>query len=164
MNLTKEEMIKEAQEIRYNINILQDRLNRLETVEIEKPNPFNVKEGDTAYYVNCLKVNKTNEWHIDCEDYYTPCKDRLIMYELMNSFRLNILLKKFAYDNDAVVTPEMWEDTDLHKYAVIFNNNFAEYAVGDYRWTQNVNVIYFTSEEVAERAIKEVVLPFMDKE
>jgi hypothetical protein len=67
-------------------------------------------------------------------------------------------LLKYAYDNEFEDTAE-WDGTNLH-WAIRYNsyrNEFRLYYQDGYK----AHEVYFSSEEGAKRAIKEVVEPFM---
>ena len=69
-------------------------------------------------------------------------------------------LLKYAYDNECEDTAE-WDGTNLH-WAIRY-----DYACGtfttDYQNTYGAQEVYFYSEKDAERAIEEVVEPFMEE-
>ena len=59
----------------------------------------------------------------------------------------------------------MWknEETKFHIYKQYFNNTFT-YSLAIGTAYQELSTIYFISKEVAERAITEIVIPFMEGE
>ena len=151
--------LQEKKELQAKIKELQEQVDN---AVIENDNPFNVKNGELGYINNSsYNIGDSVVWDEFSIDYSIPCKDRSIVEARQKRHHLADLLEKFAYDNDAVVTEEMWEDTTFIKYCIYKRTNeFGGYDISKNRYTKYIDVIYFTSKEVAQRAINEVVIPF----
>jgi len=149
------------QELKYEINILQDKLDRIKQEVIENDNPFDVKNGDKGYYNNeAYATCSSGIWPKFDVEYYIPCKDKSIVESRQKRHHLADLLEKFAYDNDAVVTEDMWKDIEIRKFEIIYDCNINTYFSVELYHNKSLNDICFTSRNVAQRAIDEVVIPF----
>lgn len=139
---------------------------QVKTLGIKRKNPFervNPDVDDKYYYI---RVNGDVADYCDVNDN----GDRLL-YEASNYFNdkdfaeqvalhqlLYRKLLKFTYDNGFEDTEE-WNGGNEH-WAIRYNsyrNEFRLYYQDGYK----AHEVYFSSEEGAERAIKEVVKPFM---
>lgn len=69
-------------------------------------------------------------------------------------------LLKYAYDNNAEVTTKTWT-TDTQKWTVIYDNDTKQWTIHGYYYMQSPLSVYFTSQNVATSAIKEVIEPFI---
>ena len=54
-----------------------------------------------------------------------------------------------------------WSDKNTGKYRIIFNNYNKEFSIYDNLQEINIEAPYFNTKEIAQRAIDEIVLPFM---
>ena len=135
-------------------------------VETKRKNPFEDVDRFEDYYF----VDRNNEIHASMK---TDSSVDNQMYTAVNYFNdrkfakqvalhqlLYRKLLKFAYDNECEDTAE-WDGTNLH-WAIRY-----DYACGtfttDYQNTYGAQEVYFYSEKDAERAIEEVVEPFMEE-
>ena len=142
------------------INKLEEELKLLK--RLAKGNPFDVKDGETAYYNDLGYDYETDDYWKEVNlNVYVPCKDKSIVEERQRRHKLNDLLERFASEKDAVVTEEMWKDEDVSKWCVYYDHRNNEYDICNIYAMQHISTIYFTSPEVAERAMKEIVEPFM---
>lgn len=134
------------------------------SVEVKKETPF-ARHFDEFYcYIDVMNDIKDIR---DRNDDFDNC-----IYDNVNYFNdhesaqqvalhqlLYRKLLKYAYENDAIV--DDWTSPHIKKYFIAKNTDKNKLFVDwDYRLKQNC-VVYFTSEEVAEQAIKDVVEPFM---
>ena len=152
--------LKEKEQLLEKITELQKQVEKL---EVEKENPFDVKDTEKAYY-NSSKYMYSYDRYWDDEDIYdyVPCKDKSIVDARQKRHHLNDLLEKFAYENNANVTDEMWENEYKDKYVILYDYWLKNYQP---RATviKNIGTIYFTTKKIAQRAIDEIVLPFMEE-
>ena len=135
--------------------------NELKGATIIPDNPFEVKRDDYVYG-NGVEYStiKLRVWAESYINRVIPCKDKSIVKARQRKHRLTDLLEKFAYDNDAVVTEDMWENMSILKFCVCYNYSFNNYEVHSVYSIKELSTIYFTSREATEKAIKEVVIPF----
>ena len=170
-NMRKQEMkevnnmkLKEKEQLLKKITELQKKVEKL---EVESESPFYVKGDEKAYYIGDeYGVNGASSWNKNEIKTYIPCKNKDIIKNLANQAKLNTLLEKFAYENNANVTEEDWENIKTYKYYIYEKrNSFGGYGTGSRKYTKITGTIFFKSREAARRAINEVVVPFMeDKE
>ncbi len=133
-------------------------------IKVESKNPFERVELANRYWyigiANNAICSNENKYVLDNN-----------MYENVNYFNdenfaqqvaLHQLiyrkLLKYAYKNDAIVTD--WDDHSK-KYFISKDTDDNEIVVNFNLTLKHSCVVYFTSEEVAEKAIKDVVKPFM---
>lgn len=141
--------------------IIEKLSNELKGATIIPDNPFNVKNEDYAYLNDVgYGITRYYMWSESYIDEFIPCKDKSIVEARQRRHRLTDLLEKFAYDNDAVVTEDMWEDVDIIKYYIYYNFSNNDYEVHSVCRMKELSTIHFTSREATEKAIKEVVIPF----
>ena len=144
------------------IALLKAKITELEKVKVaeKKNNPFDVNFYDKAYYnFSCYTVSSGDTWDKEETIIVIPCKDKDIVIARQKRHKLNDLLEKFAYDNDAVVTDEMWKDCFMRKWCIYKNDSDSKYNTDSNTW-HHLDLIYFTTQGIAQRAITEVIEPF----
>lgn len=146
------------------IELTEEQLKQL-GIEPEKKrkNPFKrVSEGEVYFlagYDKTDRARETNEW-ID-EDLFAAANyfnDEAFAEQVALHQLLYRKLLKFAYDNECEDTAK-WDGITPH-WTIRHNDNrcgFSTYSQVRYK----ARDVYFSSEEGVERAIKEVVDPFM---
>ena len=127
-----------------------------------KENPFNVKAGDWAYSNSYDYIGKNRFWNKERLITNIPCKNKQIIKERQKREYLSALLEKFAYDNNAVVSDDLWKDNSVYKYYIIYDYCLDVYKVEGIVIEKNINTIYFSNERITQEAINEIVLPFME--
>lgn len=152
--------------------LTEEQLNAL-GIEVKKKrsNPFNNKsETDNILYV-------TDATHLDgvapIHEYYDNENWNRCMIERANSFNdkdfanqvylhelLNRKLLKYAWDNEAEADTIMFEDKP--KYYIAQNSVSHIFTVLVQYQTKCAD-IYFSKEQVAQEAIKDVIEPFMEE-
>ena len=156
------------------VELTEEQLKQLGiNVEVEKKrnNPFNSKsETNNILYV----IDAT---HLDgvasTREYYDNENWNRCMIERANSFTdkdfanqvylhelLNRKLLKYAWDNEAEDCCLWNEDGENPHYHIYFDTMQDDFFVGANHYCCSQN-IYFSSEEVAKQAIKDVIKPFM---
>lgn len=128
----------------------------------EKPKVWKPKDGDTYYYI------KTNYPLLTIGSVcwgYNGCFDNLL-YEIGNCYRTReettfalekqkviTELKRFAQEHNEKEFD--WYDEDQQKYHLYYSyyNNSVEI---DFVYCRQLNIIYFTSEKIAQQAIKTI--------
>lgn len=148
------------------IELTEEQLKQL-GIEPEKKrkNPFErVSEGEVYFlagYDKTDRARETNEW-ID-EDLFAAANyfnDEAFAEQVALHQLLYRKLLKFAYDNECEDTEE-WDGSNTH-WTIRYNGNLDEFfAYSQERY--KARDVYFSSEEGAKRAIKEVVEPFMNE-
>lgn len=146
------------------IELTEEQLKQL-GIEPEKKrkNPFErVPEGEVYFLAGYDKTDRSreaNEW-ID-EDLFAAANyfnDEAFAKQVALHQLLYRKLLKFAYDNECEDTAE-WNEFNPH-WTIRYSGNrygFSSYSQARYK----ARDIYFSSEKGAERAIHEIVVPFM---
>lgn len=115
---------------------------------------YNVNEyGEVVSYIE--NTDYTDQYLYDRVNYFNDesFANQIALHQLL--YRK---LLKFAYDNKCEDTEE-WNGNNTHFY-IVYDYVFNKYDVWENTSCKKFT-IYFSSEEGAERAIKEVVEPFM---
>lgn len=86
--------------------------------------------------------------------------DKHILKEIENKVKLNKLLWQYSYEHGW--TDELWNDSNASKY-YIFHNLVTDKLVVHSCCMARQNDVYYVSKEIAEKAIEEVIKPFIDK-
>lgn len=133
-------------------------------IEEKRKNPFDrVADGDPYYYIaaDCY-VYSVHENYNQCDyDAYYNVKyfnDKNFAYQITLHQSLYRKLLKFAYDNECEDNQE-WDCNNRH-WCIRYDHCDKVFSVTWYDTFQSSGV-YFSTMESAERAIKEVVEPFM---
>lgn len=146
------------------IKLTEEQLKQL-GIEPEKKNPFErVAKSETYCYidsfneVHCLSddADQSDDMSFECSNYFNDEEfaEQVALHQLL--YRK---LLKFAYDNECVDN-QIWDGNGIEHWHIVYD--FAEcmfYA--DWDSTSKNNDVYFSTKEDAERAIHEVVEPFM---
>ncbi len=163
----KEKENKKMKEIKLTIDgkeiQLTDEQLKMLGIEVKK-NPFDRVSGDDKYYyaivsgdvLRRVDINdKTDRRLYNAINYFNDeaFAKQVSLYQLL--YRK---LLKYAYDNECEDTAE-WDGKNAH-WVIRYNENrneFCSYHQDGYK----ARDVYFSSKEGAERAIEEVVKPFM---
>ena len=142
---------------------LTDEQLKMLGIEVKK-NPFDRVSGDDKYYYTIVSGDVLR--HVDIND-----KTDRRLYNAINYFNdkpfanqvalhqlLYRKLLKFAYDNECENTAE-WNEVNAH-WCIYMDTRSNRWDV-TYYVSMKFDDVYFSSEEGAKRAIKEVVEPFM---
>ena len=143
---------------------LTDEQLKMLGIEPKKKNPFDRVTEDEVYFQIGIDGDvfplyeygtTADEDSVLCVNYFNDKKfaKQVALHQLL--YRK---LLKFAYDNECEDTAE-WNEINAH-WVIRYNNNrneFCSYCQDGYK----ARDVYFSSKEGAERAIKEVVEPFM---
>ena len=133
-------------------------------LKMKSSNPFERVEKYAEYY--CIK--ETGEIYDYCEDggsfdstLYSESNyfnDKNFANQVSLHQLLYRKLLKFAYDNGFEDAAE-WDEKNAH-WTIYYNHNRYKFEADNWG-TFHRSDVYFSSEEGAERAIEEVVKPFM---
>ena len=147
------------------VELTQEQLKQLGiSVEVEKETPF-ARHSDEVYWsINVMNV--VIEQHDRNDDIDNALYENINYfndYDFAQQVALQQLLYrkllKYAYENDAIVTD--WTDHDSKKYFIMKSMKMDALEIAWHYATKDACVVYFTTKEVAERAIVDVVKPFM---
>lgn len=147
------------------IELTEEQVKALE-IKLRK-NPFErVAELEAHYYINAFNevqrasddmdqiTNQINDMLFGCSNYFNDDSfaNKIALHQLL--YRK---LLKFAYDNKYEDTEE-WNGNN-RRFCIIYDSIHNEYDTWSTMYYKQ-SVVYFSSEEGAERAIREVVEPF----
>lgn len=90
------------------------------------------------------------------------CRDKNIMVDRAKIEVLNRLLWQFSLENGWC--GNQWESTDSYKYFIAYDYYENEWDIRSVKTYEMPGLIYFVSEEVAQRALDEIIIPFEIKE
>ena len=130
-----------------------------------KDNPFELQPGDIFYCVDhdgeiertYFQDNSNSD--IRAVKFGNACKDEEYMQKRAKEIHLYNLLSNFAYEVNEGWEPD-WSDADQNKWFVYRAHQSHRWEVTYYNQAQCMNVVYFKTKELAERAIEEVIVPY----
>lgn len=146
--------------------LLTDGQLKMLGIEPEKKrrNPFERSKCHGSYYYVCEDndVWSDADYFIDADNRRYDAANYFNDRQFAEQFALHQLLYhkllKYAYDNECEDTAE-WDGSNKH-WAVRYDYACGMFAT-HYQSLYGAQEVYFSSEEGAKRAIKEVVEPFM---
>lgn len=114
---------------------------------------------DSFNEVHCVAddADNSDNMSFECSNYFN---DEIFAKQIALHHLLYRKLLKFAYDNGCEDTAE-WDDNNPHWY-IRYSTDMKVFEASD-NYNFKRQDVYFSSEEDAERAIKEVVEPFVRK-
>ena len=129
--------------------------------EAEKPSIFELEPFDVYYQIDDVgrvidSVYAGDAIDIELEAIGNACTDKSVMERKAHDLKLWSLLWNFAKENNDEMD---WDDAEEYKY-YIYKDCVSK------RWSITSNltcrkiVIYFSSHELAQRAIDEIVIPW----
>lgn len=137
---------------------------QVKALGIKKTNPFDrLGKGDVYYFIRYLgDVDEYTEANDAEDDALFKCcnyfNDDSVAQQVALHQLLYRMLLKFAYDNECEDDRE-WDSNNLHYY--IFYNHIRDMFGIRSDYDNKSQQVYFSSDEGALRAIREVVKPFM---
>ena len=145
--------------------LTDEQLKALGLYEEPKNSPFDRVEKEKSYYLidNCGCVESMRDYYWDSDntrhDIANYCTNREIMQQRAWHETLNRLLWRFSMEND--VDQICWNKSEF-KYIIYFDELYKRFVVSDNKHMHFEGSIYFYTKEIAEKAIKEVVEPFIE--
>lgn len=137
---------------------------QVKALGINRKNPFErVADGDPYYYIATDSyIHSVHENYDQCnyDAYYSVnyFNDKDFANQVALHQLLYRKLLKFAYDNECEDTLK-WDGRNAH-WVIRYDNECNEFS-SDWYKIYKMQEVYFSSEDGAKRAIKEVVEPFM---
>lgn len=132
-------------------------------IELPKANPFERVAKDKIYYCisgsGIVSAEREDLYDIDKErfDAGNYCTDRVVMKQRALHEVLSRLLWRYSMEHGGSEID--WWNSTTRKYRIAYNRG--EFGIM-HSWSNvNVGCVHFTSREIAENAIKEIVKPFM---
>ena len=129
--------------------------------EVDKPSIFEPKEGETYYSVNYAGritefVNRNLSADKKIINFGNACTDKSVMKRKAHELKLWSLLWNFAEENNDEMD---WDDAEEYKYYIYKDGMNKRWSIVSNLMCRKM-VIYFSSHELAQRAIDEIVLPW----
>lgn len=153
----KEYILKEMEDIKTQQKELVTKMELLQKeieVENNKKEWWTPKTGEEYWFIRPDGISSNSSYrndHIDranCLNIYKTKEqaERQSFEELLMR-----KLKRFVFENNAIVD---WSD-DYVKYLIIYNHHMKKIQIEYYSKLQCFGQVYFTSQEIAEKAIEE---------
>lgn len=128
----------------------------------ENKNPFNdrPKVNDCFYYITSdgVRLDDDDDCNANMITVANSFNDEAFAKQVYLHELLNRKLLKYAWDNEAEDCE--WDCENLH-YHIIFSNRIDELFVGFDDSNKYSNIVYFSKKGVAEKAVEDVIKPFM---
>lgn len=145
------------------IDLTEEQLEKL-GIKVENKDFFNKKEGQSCYFVNGKGFVQyfVDENGADDNLLYKVgnyCTDKSIMQQRALHETLDRMLWRFSMQNDE--DEINWSDDDESKYIVLYEHGQNIFRVDAWSTFHYQGAVYFHSEKAAQRAIDEIILPFM---
>lgn len=143
--------------------LTKDQLKAL-GIEVSKASVFDRREkGEWYYYINfqgeVVRTHETNSSYN--ENMYNAanyCADEALMKQRVLHEILDRLLWRFSMANGGDKID--WEDNGTCKYVIRYDCGDKEFCIDYFRYSKYTN-ISFCNEKIAQRAINEVIKPFI---
>ena len=141
---------------------------QLETLGISpgRNNPFDRAGFGEDYFVTddngavdsrVETFEKSDDWYYNSVNYFNGKK---FAQQMSLRWLLNRKLEKYAWDNEAEDIE--WNDKNYH-YCIHYLISEQRFVVYEYGEVKTTGIVYFSDREVAEKAIKDVIEPFMSE-
>jgi len=135
-------------------------------IEVKKPSPFDRVREDEKYYAigsteDVLMLTECFD-RADLAHYRSAnyCTDKALLQQQAYRETLNRLLWRFSMENGGMCID--WNDVCQNKYYICFEHSIKKFRVYLRKSEQTVGTVYFNNLTAAERAIEEIVKPFME--
>lgn len=146
------------------VELTEEQLEKL-GIKLETFNSFDRQDnGDKYYFINSIGEIVVNEEHRYDSNYnhynianYCTNKElfeKRVLYETLNR---RLWRYSMEHDGDKID----W-DRDGEKYYIFYSTNSEKWLVGSIYYSWDFAVFFYSS-EIAEKAIKEVVIPFVEE-
>ena len=134
--------------------------------EEEKKDIFARAREQRYFYISGSgKINHSGEMFSSCDDDYYDnanyCTDREVMENRALHETLDRRLWRFSKQHG--MDEINWSNENNEAFVIYYDYISKQYAVGKAYWCRSVTEIYFHTREFAERAIKEIIEPFMEE-
>lgn len=144
--------------------LTEEQLEKL-GIKLETSNSFDRQDnGDKYYFINSIGEIAVNEEHRYDSNYNhynvaNYCTDEELLKKRALYETLNRRLWRYSMEHDG---DKIDWDRDGEKYYIFYNTSSKNWLVGSicYSWDF---AVFFYSSEIAEKAIKEVVIPFVEE-
>lgn len=147
--------------------LTDEQLKALGLYEEPKENPFEKpQKNQQFYYIDFVgKVEDVKYCHKDLSDKLFDvanyCTDKSLMQQRALHETLNRLLWRFSMENDGDKID--WNNTLKGKCLIYFDRDRKSIRIHPYHYMDLEGAVFFYSEEIAQKAIDNIVLPFMEE-
>lgn len=146
------------------VDLTDEQLEKL-GIKVEKDN---FKRKISGYYY-CItekgNVERVQDINLPinkkCYNIANYCLDEKVMQQRALRETLSRLLWRFSMQNDGDKID--WKNKNSYKYHIYFDYNRQEFAVTSNSYCQTIECAHFNTREIAQRAIDEIILPFMEE-
>lgn len=145
--------------------LTDEQLKALGLYEEPKQSPFERVEIRKTYYNISTAGDVVSSYEANDNDDNSRykaanyCTNNEILQQRALHETLNRLLWRFSIENDG--SKINWNNRDQLKYLIYFDNESKKLSITDCRFSKIDGCICFYSKSIAQKAIKEIVLPFM---
>ena len=145
------------------VDLTEEQIKQL-GLEVEKKSPFD-RVGERKYYYHISSSGNTNVFYdcdneLDNELYNVAnyCTNKELMTVRAKEEVLNRLLWRFSMENGGSEID--WEDDLKRKYFIFKDYKKHDWGIAFSIDFYRLGIVHFISEELARRAIDEIVKPF----
>ena len=137
---------------------------KLRTTINNQRTPFERPKDKSFYYFIDVDgtISKDNDAHYEVDDALYKvanyCTNKNLMYQRALHETLNRLLWRFSMENDKGEIS--WDDIKEH-YDIYWSRHSEDFEVCRNIRSKSLNSVYFSTNELAKKAIDEIVKPFM---
>ena len=144
------------------VDLTEEQLEKL-GLKVEISKCFKLKFGATYFFINSIgDVSKDKEGNVSYDTYRynvaNYCTDKKLMEQRALHETLSRLLWRFSMQNDGDKID--WKGERRMKWCLYYNNSKEQFEISGNDSYKSLSV-YFYNNEIAQRAIDEIVLPFM---
>ena len=133
-------------------------------IEVPKANAFKrASSCERFYFIDCKgEVFSTEEEGVKNDDVMYAIANYCTDKALMEQRALHEILYRQLWSFSMIHNGDKldWDDA-AHRYYIYYDHFCAKYRIGDANNHQTINTIYFYSKEIAQRAIDEIIKPFI---
>lgn len=150
------------------IKLSEEQVKILNLDKQKNKNPFEKVEEESPYYViNILDnvIEWVNENVGSDKQAYSVANhfnDKDFAIKQAKEEVLNRLLKRFSYENGW--TDDLWLDDDIPKFYIVYDTNRNQWLTRMTGGLKHLLMVHFTSDDIAQRAINEIIIPFYNNE
>lgn len=146
--------------------LTDEQIKKLKLEDELRKEPFQrVEPGQIFYYINRIgeidtcseSYNSVNNEFYDVGNY---CKDKRMLGQRALHEALNRLLWRYSIENGEADNP--WDGNHRHFY-IYFHEGERKFTVDSCWRVHSSCEVYFPTEELANKAITDVVIPFLEK-
>lgn len=146
--------------------LTDEQLKALGLYEEPKKSPFERVKEETYYIIGntgTIEGIKDHKWNSDRARYNIAnyCTDKKLLQQRSLHEILNRLLWRFSMQNDGDKID--WNNGEFDKWYIYYEKKSSSFTIADNCYQQSEGAIYFHTKKIAQRAIDEIILPFMEE-